>query len=247
MQAIKMSIYALKDVTEKEQLAFVHKMYTYPNDNGGKVKLGVFEKFSNSLGYKPLDWHYLEGWSIKEKTVESPEDYQTPYDLMCDTISFFNEKNELASFIVEVGEMVHTDSKYSYNTLDMMLKFQEFLYKVYKGVIRIEFKLIKSAKLSVKDWLLSHFYSTVAMGEEYDTECALPRLLTKREKKSILDTISKYVSYKADINQFHCETCASYDSTRPYHTELVDVAHEKRMEQEAVKEGWFKYYLQECG
>lgn len=245
MQAIRMSIYALKDVTEKEQLAFVHKMYTYSDYLNDKPKLGAFEKFANGLGYKPLDWHYSEN-GIVEETVKSPEGYVTPFMLLYDSACFFNEKNELLSFCVEVKDMKHTDDKYNYNTLDIMLKFQEFLNKVYKGVIRIEFKFIKSAKLSVRDWLLSHFYNCVAMGEVYDTECSLPRMLNKKERKYILDTISRYVSYKPVLKQFYCETCAEYDNTRPYHTYLADVACEKEYEDEAIQEGWFKEYLKEC-
>lgn len=244
MQAIRMSIYGVKDVTRKEQLDFVHKMYTYSNYND-KPKLGVFEKFANSIGYKPLDWHYSENGLIEEK-VKSPKEYNSPLMLLIDKACFFNEKNELLSFVVEIKDIKHSDSKYNYNTLDMMLKFQEFVYKIYSSFVRIEFKFIKDATLTLRDWLLSYFYTTVAMGEVYDTECSLPRMLTKKEKKYILNVISKYVSYKPDVKQFYCETCAENDKNRPYHTCLVDIDCEKEYEQEAIKEGWLNEYLKEC-
>lgn len=246
MQALEMTIYSLKNISREGQLKFVHKMYSYEYENGKDVYHGIFEKFSNSLGFKPLDWHYGEQSKFIEEKIESPENYMTPSSLLITSTQFFNRKRELLSFVIDIKDMEHTCEKYSYNTLDMMIKFQEFLYKVYGKYIKIEFKFRKSSNVDLKDWLLGHFYTVTAMGEHYDTECSLGRKLTKREKKYVLDNISEYLSYEADISQFYCETCYEYDHEHPYHTELINVKREKQMEDEAIQDGLYvKYYLRE--
>lgn len=245
MQAIKMSIFSLKDVTRKEQLEFVNKMYTYPYAGIKGTKIGVFEKFASSIGYRAVDWHYVGEGLYEDEKVKSPDNYVSPLRLLQHGVCFFNEKNELLSFLIEVKDIEHPKKEYSYNTFDIMVRFQEFLYKVYGDYIKIKFKIEKSAKLRLKDWLLAHFYTLTAMGEVYETECSLERMLTKREKRYILDIISKYTSYKPDISQFYCETCAEYDKTRPYHTMLIDVEEEKKWEQEDIKNGLYVRYLKE--
>lgn len=246
MKAIKMSIYSLKNVDEKEQLAFVHKMYTYPYEDGHKAKLGVLEKFSNSIGFKPVDWHYDKNESnYIEEQVKSPKGYISPSSLLMRSTCFFNEKNELLSFVIGIKQFEHSDSRYSYNTLELILKFQEYLYKVYGDHIKIRFKAMNSDKLDTKVWLLGHFYTVVAMGEHYETECALGKMLTKRERKYVLDNISRYVSYKCDIRQYYCETYESHDKKAPYHTELIDLEREKAWEQEDIKEGLYARYLKD--
>lgn len=244
MQAIEMTVYSIKNISRKDQLKFVHKMYSYQYEDGKDLSLGVFEKFSSSLGFKPLDWHYGKQNTWIAEEIASPEGYLTPYSLLIRSTQYFNRKKELLSFIVDIKDMKHTDDKYNYNTLDMMIRFQEFLYKVYGKFIKIEFKFRSNSNVELKDWLLGYFYTVVAQGEHYDTECSTNRRLTKREKKYVLENISEYLSYKADILQYYCETCHEHDSSSPWHTELIDVKMEKKWEEEAIQKGLYKaYYL----
>lgn len=245
MKILEMTVYAATNVNYREQLDFVNKFYTYERYEAEKgPKLGILEKFSSSLGFKDLDWHYVDGGSFEDSKVKSPKGYKSPYCMLISSMYFLNKENEYISFIVEDKDEKHTDSVYDYNTLDMLLKFQQFLYKIYGSLIRIEFKFRKQGKLDLKDWLVSHFYKVLAQGEHYDTECSVSRMLTKREKRYVLKVISNYASYIPDISQFYCETCAGYDKDNPYHTELVNKVIEKKWEEESIKNGtYMKDYL----
>lgn len=242
MTKLEMTVYSVNEVSCKEQLAFTHNLFTYENYGKGP-KLGIFEKFANSIGFKDVEWHYGEDAAYIEAKVDSPKGYHSPYHILITSMCFLNKRNEYISFIVEENEEKHTDDKYTYNTINVLFRFQQFLYKVYGNLIRIEFKFRKDEHLELKDWLLSHFYIVVAQGEHYDTECAVTRLLTKREKRYILKEMKKYVSYEPDIKQFYCDTCAGYHEDRPYHTELVDKVKEKEWEEEDIRNGLYLKYL----
>lgn len=239
MKSYRMSVYATEDVASDKILSFLHNLYTISDSS---FKIGLIEKFTNALGYSDVDWHVASNFSYQSSKIENPSSYVTPNSYIHTHLYNLNTKNELFTILFDVVDYIHTDSRYNYNTFDIMMKLQNFLYKVYGNYIRIEFREVKSVKLELKDWLFSHFLFVVAQGEHYDTECAVDRLLKKKEREYILRNIRKYVSYEPGILQYYCDTCAGYDITRPFHTELVDNEWLKRNEQEIILGDKFNYF-----
>lgn len=192
-----------KNMLKKEKHQFMSKMYSDDDYTTQKVKNGLLIKFNNSLGFKDLEWQ-KEFYHIHEPKIESPDGYQTPYGNLLVNMYYLNRVDELVTFILPNKRFVHPNG-FNYTTLGLAVKFQSFLYKIYKNHIRIEIEFENNVNLSLKDKVLSYFYCVTAEGEHYDTEITLPRRLKEKEKEYILKNIKECVSYHPVITQYACE------------------------------------------
>lgn len=137
---------------------------------------GFIDKFNNSHGFKDIMWH-VDGGSFIEAKISSPKGYLSPCTLLFRNLTFLNKDDEILSFIIPVEKIIHTDNKFSYDTVDIMFKFQKFMYKVLPD-IRIEFSFVDGDfVLPFRDYALGYFVTCFAQGECVETEFAGPRLV----------------------------------------------------------------------
>lgn len=218
MSRMSMCIYSTKKgLSYKDRI----KILSHIIGEYGSGKDGFLEKFNNSYGFKDVEWH-TDGGAVIEAVVESPEEYETPYVFLLTSRKFLDKPDELLTFIFDVKDVKHPVDKFSYNTLDIMLKFQKFLYKVLPD-IRIEFDILEDDfKPLYKHKILGHFIFCIAESEIVDTELSGHRLLKKKEVNYILNIVKEIVSYEPVLTQFWCETCHEYHPDCPYHIQLDD-------------------------
>lgn len=194
-------------------------LHTFFSDYISERRTGLLLKFNNSLGFRDVANQFddINGNTVW-RLVDTPKDYQSPVETLLDGIYWLNDKNEVATFIVPNKDMVF--DKYGYNTLEMMIKFQSFLYKVFGDKIRIEFKLGNRPKLSLKSKVLSYVYCTMTNGEYYCCEMSLPKFLKDKEIDYIINIMKGYVTFDPVIEQYECETCKEYHKEYPIHFEF---------------------------
>lgn len=160
---------------------------------------GIIHKFDSAIGTKDRD--------------NSARDV-----LACNT-AFFDKENEILSFIVPEKPIYYNKKKHT--SLEMMILFQNFLYKVFGDMIRIEFKLENADfKLHLKDFTLSHFYSCYIYGECTEEEFSATRLLKKKEVEFVEKRIKEIFGFRPIIHQGWCETCYGHHPESPYHIEV---------------------------
>ena len=194
----------------KEKLSFMQKLLGdyYGLDKETWEKTSFIRKFNNACGYKcVLDDDFCG--------------YESPDEMLRCNSTFLDKKNELITFIVENKKVVNKNERYSYETLNILLKFQSFLYKVFSD-IRIEFKLKDEFELSLKEFALGHFMTCLAYNEHVETEFSAKEQLKEKEIEYIEKILSETVSFVPKVTQFWCETCYEHDKTRPYHIQVDD-------------------------
>lgn len=229
-----MTVYGNRNMSYLERIKFVGKGYGDPYCY--EEDLGYLKKFNNALGFKKLEYNY----SKHVTEIESPDGYETPYSLLLMNKFFLNKENEIMTFVIENKRMEHPISQYSYDTFDMLIQFQKFLYKLFPQDIKIEFSINENVKLQDRDYVLSHFWNCISQGENVETELAIRKNLTKKDKKYILGIVQKVVSYEPEIECGLCETCFGYHPTHPYHAALINKDILKRERDEGIKYGYYK-------
>lgn len=234
MKKIVMTIFGSRPMSYKERLEYAGKAFI--EHYTGQKSIGYIEKFNNAYGFKKLE--YDEKTHVTE--IESPDGYHSPYSLLLLNRYFLNKKNEISTFIIENEMMEHPIEEYTYNTMSMLISFQSFLYKVFPNDIRIEFSETDEIELSAKARILSHFWNCASESECVDTEMAIGHLITKKEKKYILNVMSQVLSYEPEIRCWLCETCFEYHPERPYHIELMDKREKLSLDNADIKAGYWK-------
>ena len=217
---IVMSVYAKG--TLEERLNILKKFY--PGLYAQKKTKGIILKFNNAIGFsKVVDqpcgdernyWNILSPAGIK--TDDSDE---SPYLLLMKNSFFFNKKNEVTTFVVENKHIYCEDERFSYNTMEIIMKFQKFLYKFFGLQIQIEFSFENKFELSHRQNLLSYFITCFAESEDVNNEIAVEKQTKKKDIKYITN-IFKNLGYNVEFVQFFCETCASHHPDTPWHTLL---------------------------
>lgn len=226
---IIMTVYGNEYLTLKERLLFLRKFYPGRYHGNGR-NLGWLMKFNNAIGFAKVEdqpcgkgsefWHVF-----KPASIETGKNYKSPYALLLVNSYFLNKPDEIVTFAIENTRIYCKDKKYSYNTMEMMIRFQNFLYKILGANIRIEFSIEKEFNLSQRDWLLSQFLTCLAQSEICDNECAVGHATKKKDIDYIIDVFKSLGMKDLEFIQFYCETCAGYNPKAPYHTELDFDSH----------------------
>ena len=192
----------------KDKQAILHNFFD--DVHTSKDRKGLLLKFNNSLGFKDVAWQIKNHGYYKED-IKTPENYVSPVEILLDSMYWLNKKNEVVTFILPVTEMKFGHKhKFNYSTLELGIRFQSFLNKVYRDNIKVELELGDKPKLSLKEKVLSHIYCVTAEGEHFSCEMSMPRKLKNKELKYILDIMKDYVSFVPVIDQYECEVCKSY-------------------------------------
>ena len=187
MSNIKLNIYSTEeDYTHLKGKTIIKKLI-----GDSHLYAGAIQKFSSAIGFSDvMDKPVIEHGFYTSSKYENPEEYLTPQQLLFSGMYFLNKPKEIVSFIVENKRMHHNLRKYSYDTLEMLVKFQSFIYKIYGDKVRLEISISSSLKISVRDKLLSHFYLCYAESKYVDNEVMLNRFINKKETKYLIDFFS---------------------------------------------------------
>lgn len=201
-----------------KRLDFLSKLY------GTTESYGAIVSFNNALGFKPVSTYTSTpcGGYVINPTVPTPEDYDTPAVTLWDAMEFFDEENEVISIVMEDKNIKHPNSKYNYNTTDILFKFGNYVQKKFHGVNVSYAKMDDAYKQDVCNFVLSHFWKCLAYSKACDTMLSSHRKLTKVERRKILRVMSKIVDYTPDIYQEWCKTCYGYHPDCPIHIELIE-------------------------
>lgn len=212
---IVMTVYSTKETLKQR----FHQMRSIIGKYGEK---GMLEAFNNAIGFHNVIDTVRDDKYVAKK-VEGPKEYKAPYYQLLDGCTFLDKPNEIVTFVVPIKKHFYTNKKYSYDTLEMMLKLQQFLYRQMKG-IHIEICMVSKFHQSLKEWALGRFLCLLAEGEHIDVEFSSHRLLKKKEVDYIVGKINSVTTYTTFyLNQYECETCKFYDRTHPFHIELLPV------------------------
>lgn len=222
MKKILLTVFTDNEKSYKEKLQFISKMYN-------EKYLGIFMKFNNAYGFKSLI-----------NTDDNTEEYKTPYDLLITSLNFLNQPKELMTIIVDDTEYVHPNKKYSYNTLDILLKFQNYLYYLFPKDIKVKIEIKKEYVLNVKQFALSYLFCCTAEGENVENEFSLPRYLKPKEKDYILNVMKQVISYEPIIYQYFCTTCYEYNKETPIHTEMNDKKRQEKAILDSINYGYYR-------
>ena len=178
-------------------------------------KLGVINKFNNSIGFKAVSFDPVERTFPSNELY--PDGYKSPSTAILEALRVVSDENTIVYIEFDGGYVSHPQKKYSYGVCDLFDKFFRFVKKVYPDV-KIE-KVGKQEKnlLSV---VFNHFYLCMAEGDFITAEISSSRLLDEKELEYLKKNLRVITKEKIDINQFYCETCAKYDKTHPYHIEI---------------------------
>lgn len=222
MKKILLTVFTDYEKSYKDKLNFISKMYNESYN-------GIFMKFNNAYGFKHIIY-----------SNNNPETYQTPYELLINNLNFLNKPKELMTIIVDDMEYIHYNKDYTYNTLDILLKFQNYLYYLFPKDIKIKIEIKKEYTLNIKEFALSYLFTCTAEGEIVENEFSLPRFLKKKEKDYILNVMRQVVSYEPIISQNFCTTCYEHHKETPIHTEMNDKNLLKKEILASINYGYYK-------
>lgn len=238
---ITLTLYAF-NMDKKERQLFLRNFFCNTSTVclGDTLKTGLLLKFNNSLGFKEVEWQPdKDSFGYKPMKLDISDDYLSPYGMLVTNMYWFNREDEIVTFIIPIKEVKEVNHpQYNYSTLEMVIKFQSFLNKIYHKHIRTEIDFKSELKMSLKDRVLSYVYCVMAEGEHYCCEMSLHRKLKLKEKRYILDIMKDYVSFKPAIDQYECETCREYNEKCPYHMEFLKYETLKREYDECIKYGY---------
>lgn len=228
---IVMTVYSSKKLSLRERLVLVRRFF--PNTFQGieQFNKGLIMKFNNSVGFSDIEYQYKKSSfpnMERPKIDVDVKNYMSPYRLFICNMMFLNRPDEICSFVVDDKRMYHNNKKFSYDTLEMVLRFQNYLYQVMSD-IKIEIKVDNHFFVSQRDWLLSYFLICLSESEIVDNECALSRITREKDKNYIISVFESLGLKELEFIQFYCPTCAEYDPTCPYHTELSFNSWEYRL------------------
>ena len=185
-------------------------------------KKGSIMKFTTAIGYKPVMWDACSDYPIMhEPTVPTPDTYISPKQMLYKAMWVDLSNKGILKFVVPIGIEEHPNSKYTYNREDICKQFMKFLNKVYPDII-VEMTYLKSFRVTVKTFVLNHFYQNMDFKDDiYTVECSSHRLLTDKEIEKIYKDMYDATEYNWHIEQYFCETCKGYHPHAPYHIEVV--------------------------
>ena len=203
-----MSISSSKNRSIREKLLILGKMFNYQHVEN-HPKTGFIFKFNNSIDFKKVSAQISDnGLGLVPPVVDCPSDYCSPWRTLLNGCYFLNKDNEIATFVVNKKRIYHSDKRYSYNTLDMMIRFQNYLYKVIPD-IKIEFSFENDYAFSEKELVLSRFVLCLSESFFIDNECSVSKP-TKKKDIVHIQKFFKNLGYDTKFTQYYCKTCESY-------------------------------------
>lgn len=112
----------------------------------------------------------------------------------------------------------HFDKRFSYDPIDIILKFQNFIYKIFPENIKIEIKY-QDLNVNNKTFCLSQFYISYYVCPQADIEVALSKSLKQKEIECICRFFNK-LGVPCSIEQDWCSVCFGHNPNYPYHITL---------------------------
>lgn len=207
----------------REKQAYVQSLYltgcTYQKEK--KRNQGFLHKFASSLGFKPV-LDYLDNESrYFRPSVESPEEYKTPQEMLFEGLNTPVNSVAVMEFYLPFRKMSHPDPRFSYNTKVLAEKFHFFLQKVFPDLL-IVLKIVDNApKVSSRDYVLQSFYRSLN-DSVVTIEDSIPALLAKEDLEYILTRLQPLSKEPVGIAQFPCNVCEHNTfGKEPYHIEIV--------------------------
>lgn len=217
---IVMTVYSVKKLSLRERLRILRKFFPIYYNGKNNFNKGHLLRFNNAMGFSDIEWQVsIESCNRICPKIDSNVDYRSPYYLFISGMYFLNNDDEICSFVVDNTREYHQNKKYSYNTLEMALKLQNYLYRFVPD-IRIEIKIQPQFKISEREFLLSNFLTCLAENEIIDNECSVAHPTKNKDKEYIISIFKSLGAEDISFEQFYCKTCAEYHPDRPYHTEL---------------------------
>lgn len=217
---IVITVFSVKELSLRERLRILRKFFPSYYTGKNNFNKGHLLRFNNAMGFSDVEWQVsIDSCNRICPKINSNDDYLSPYSLFMGGMYFLNKPNEIGSFVVDNTREYHQDKKYSYNTLEMALKLQNYLYRFVPD-IRIEIKIQPQFKISEREFLLSNFLTCLAENEIVDNECAVAHPTKDKDKEYIISIFKSLGAEDISFEQFYCKTCAEYHPDRPYHTEL---------------------------
>lgn len=236
----KLAIKSTTDITLSQKKAYLDALFpeeeTYIADK--KLNQGFLNKFAKAIGFKPVMYQYNNVGMVFTPTVDSPEDYTPPHYYLRNNLVNPIEGNEIASFYVENEDIVHTEEKYSYNSVDLLKKAQNYFQKVFPDLV---VELTEGEEKPVKTFV--EFFSECAYrnmnkrGYSF-VEVSTNKLMTEEEIQHILDTMKQISNAPLTIEQYECETCyENTDGKSGVHVEMDYDREAKYKSKEKIEAG----------
>jgi len=217
---VTLTHFDLMSLSKKKE--YINKLYEIDNPyHGDKISKGIVSKFNNSIGFKPLVSTVNSDGKITSAAIESPETYLTPKDLLFFGVETPFESFDIIEFYLPNVRMEHPNSNYTYETRWVAEKWKSYLEKVFPHLqVRLE-ELKERPKLSLYEFALQYFYSSIRYDLNYTIEFSSQEKLTHNELKSIVDKINHLSKDKLAIRQFYCKSCnENTNGEKPYHIEI---------------------------
>ncbi|PLS18866.1 hypothetical protein CVD28_00250 [Bacillus sp. M6-12] len=239
MPFYKVTLSSREKMTLTEKKKYIDSMYREEPKYGTNQKRnqGFLTKFNNSIGFKPVVSTVTHNNTVISQTVESPEEYLPPQDILMEHFHTPLNSNEIISFYLEDKKMVHPNPQFSYEGKMVSQKWNAFLQKVFPQLLVTTEIVEEIPKLSLKEFTLQYFYRNLNPEVNYTLEFRSKELLDKDEMREILSVIQDLSNDKITIGQQYCKTCAGYsDGKEPYHIEIVYLTFYGRDEEEKTYE-----------
>lgn len=215
-EKITMTVYATEDLPLSERLLMLRTCFGKGPNDGRK---GHFLLFNNGVGFADVVSQSSGGAYEPPKVETEGEDYMSPYRLLLRGLYFLGKPNEVATFVVDNRRFTCKSEAYNYDVIDIMFKWQQYLYRIFGSKIRIEFAEEKKFKLNQRDFLLSYTLCCLAESSVVDNEVSLKKPVSKKEAEYIKNFFRRNLGVEVEeVYSFYCETCAETCPDTPYHS-----------------------------
>lgn len=229
----KLSIKSATDITLPEKKAFLDTLFpeqeTYVAEK--KLNQGFLNKFAKAIGFKSVMYQYNNVGMVFSPIVDSPEDYTPPHYYLWNNLINPIEGNEIAAFYFENEDVLHTEEKYSYNSLDLVKKAQKYFQKVFPDLV---VELTEDQEKPVKtfpEYFLESAYRNMYKSGHTFVEVSTNKLMTEEEIQYVLDTLKKLTDVPLTIEQYECETC--FENTNGECGVHVEMDYDREAKKEA--------------
>lgn len=214
----KVTLKSLNPVSHETRKKYLESMYG-SHSNG---KRGSIDKFCRAIGFKPIMDDWYRGSVIIDAEIPSPESYQKPAQMLFQGLHVELGENNIVSFVVPLRNVKHPNQQFSYHTAVLCQKLAKFLRKVYGDIIIEQSIVAEISEMSDDEFVLDFIYQSLDFQDSlYTVECSTSRMLTENELTKIYQKLNGATAYNWHIEQFYCETCASYHPHAPFHTEVI--------------------------
>lgn len=242
MSYIAISLSSKEPLSLIEKQAYVNSLYRSPCTYQADVKRnqGFVHKFASSIGFKPVLSYVDNGSQYFNPEELSPETYKNPVDLLFEGLNTPVQSLEIINFVLPVEQISHPKDQFSYWTKDLAEKAKSFFQKVFPELEVKTLELEESPTLSVKDFVLEHFYRSLDENN-YTNELSIPFLLKKEEVNDIIQTLQVLTDIHIGIAQYKCNVCKHNSGGKnKFHIEVVYLSRNGESQLEEMKKEYGK-------